>query len=133
MHETRETLKNYGACSLANSSNENPDLFRATSGISLTHSKFYRNLFTVLSNLPEEVRVRPKIIWHDVASNFLSNPPNKGTPAMNEQKSVSDSVLYLTDLYNIMTWMIINRNDQVLNIIKKETFTKLKKIQLYYV
>ena len=73
----RETLKNYGACSPANSSNENPDLFNATSGMPLTHPNIYRNLFTVLSNLPEEVRVRPKIIWHDVVSNSFSNHPPK--------------------------------------------------------
>ena len=118
----RETLKIYRASSLANSNDENPDSFRATSGMSSTRSIIYRNLFTVLSNLPEEVRVWPKIIWHDVVSNSLSTHPNKGTTPMNEQKFF-DSVLYLTDLYKIKAWMTIIRNDQVTDMLKKETFT----------
>ena len=127
-----ETMKIYGASSLANSRDENPDSFpcesiHATSGMSLTHLNAYRNLFSVLSNLPEEEKKRPKIIWHDVVSNSLSNHPTNGTPAMNEHKFI-DSVLYLTDLYNIKAWMIINRKDQITNILKKETFIKLKKI-----
>ena len=54
--EMRATLKIYGASSLANSMDENPDSFHATSGMSLTHPNIYRNLFTVLSNLSEEER-----------------------------------------------------------------------------
>ena len=73
----RETLKIFGASSITNSRDESPDLFNATSGMPLTHPNIYRNLFTVLSNLPEEVRVRPKIIWHDVVSNSFSNHPPK--------------------------------------------------------
>ena len=119
----QETLKAYAASSLRKARDDNCGSIpcaktRATSGMSLNHPHSFRNLFTVQSNLPVE-RVRPKVIWHDVVSKSLSNYPTNGTPAKNEQKFI-DSVVYLTELYNMEAWIIINRNGQITIIEEKK-------------